>query len=157
MPAEQQPNSIEVNTRVERKQPDLPRYAIIPANALQPWDLSGTTVVEVALNGMPVNRRSLKRWDEERWFVSITAKDCDRIGADTGDEVHITLTVASTDLPAELEGLIRNQPRARTAWQRMTPSQQRMLRENVGMAKEPETRDRRARRALLGPESAGLG
>jgi hypothetical protein len=157
MPAEQQPNSIEVITRVERKQPDLPRYAIVPANVLQPWDLSGTTVVDVVLDGTPLDRRSLKPWDAERWFVSITAKDCDRIGTDTGDEVRITLTVASTDLPAELEGLIREHPRARVAWSRMTPSEQRMLRENVGMAKEPETRDRRARRALLGPESAGLG
>jgi len=55
---------------------------------------------------------------------------------------------ASTELPSELAALIAKNKAARAAWERLTPAQQRMLRENVAAGKQPATRARRAAREL---------
>ena len=99
---------------VGRKQLDLPRFAVVPAGLLQPWRLDGTTMVEVGINGIPVSRRTMKRWDDERWFVSITAQDCKAAGIDTGDRIELTLSRAAIDLPVELSALIA--ANARPLW-----------------------------------------
>jgi len=51
-------------------------------------------------------------------------------------------------MPDELRELLDRDPRAQAAWQRLTPSQQRMLREEILAAKSPETRRKRAVRSL---------
>lgn len=139
-----------IHTTVERKQADLPRFAVVPASAVAAWELSGTTAVEVHLNDAPAARRTIKRWDAERWFVSVTEDDCRRFRLTTGDEIKLTLRPAADDLPEELTELLRTEAAARAAWDRLTPGQQRMLREEVAAAKQPATRARRARKALLG-------
>lgn len=138
-----------IHTTVERKQDDLPRFAVVPASAVAAWELSGTTAVEVHLNDAPAARRTIKRWDAARWFLSITEEDCRRFRLTTGDKIKLTLWPASDDLPEELAELLRTAA-ARAAWERLTPGQQRMLREEVAAAKQPATRARRARKALLG-------
>jgi len=55
---------------------------------------------------------------------------------------------ASTALPAELSELLAKHKTARAAWERLTPAQQRMLREEVAAAKQSTTRARRAARML---------
>lgn len=139
-----------IHTTVERKQDDLPRFAVVPAAALAAWGLGGTTAVEVCVNDAPAARRTIKRWDAARWFVSVTEEDCRRFRLNTGDEVKLTLRPASEDLPAELSELLRSEGAARATWERLTPGQQRMLREEIAAAKQPATRARRARKALLG-------
>ncbi|MEA2560227.1 MAG: Bacteriocin-protection, YdeI or OmpD-Associated [Acidobacteriota bacterium] len=134
---------------VERKQPDLPRFVVVPAEAIAGWQLSGTTVIEIAINGVEATRRTIKRWDDRRWFLSITAEDCRLLGIDTGDRINLTLQVASADLPDELANLLRLNPLAAEAWGRLTASQQRDLREHVAAAKQSTTRARRAEAALL--------
>jgi hypothetical protein len=146
------PNDTAIRTTavVERKQPGLPRYAVVPASEVAPWGLAGTTTVEVEIDGVAVARRAIHRWDDDRWFVSVTDRDCKALGVDTGSTISLTLRVAPTALPEELERLIRGDDAARQAWERLTPSQRRMLREDVGAAKQSGTRARRARKALLG-------
>ncbi|MDE2849757.1 MAG: YdeI/OmpD-associated family protein [Acidobacteriota bacterium] len=141
-------STITLRSRVERHQPDLPRFVVVPDSAVASWKLGGTTVVEGTAGGFDLGRRSLKRWDADRWFLDLPGKWCRDAGVSTGDEVELTLRVASSALPAELARLIGESASAQAAWQRLTASQQRMLREHVLAAKRSETRERRARRGL---------
>ncbi len=120
----------------------------MPASAVAAWNLEGTTVVEGTLDGVDLGRRSLKRWDADRWFVDLPGTWCRNAGVSTGDGVELTLRIASSELPQELARLIAESATAQAAWRRLTASQQRMLREHVLAAKRPKTRERRARRGL---------
>ncbi len=142
-------SSVTVSTKVARKQPDLPRFAVVPARFLTEWHLSGTTVVDVLVNGAPVSRRTLKPWTEAAWFITITQADCDALGIETGSPITLELSLADERLPSELEELLASSTAARSAWQLLTAAQQRMLREHIAGAKKPETRARRAKQALV--------
>lgn len=143
------PKSVEVTVKVARKQEDLPRFVVIRSSVLKPWGISRTTTVEVAINNIRVERRTVKRWDDERWFLSITEKDCVRLGIDTGSAIQLNLKLASADLPKELATLIQIDRAAAALWAKLTSSQQRMLRDEIASAKQSATRARRARKALL--------
>lgn len=140
---------IQLVVTVDRKQPVLPRFAVVPAEILEPWRLSGTTVVETTINGTPVSRRTIKRWDDQRWFLSITAQDCKRLSIDTGDRITLDLRPAPDDLPAELSALLASHREAAAAWESFSEARRRDVREIVAAAKLPATRARRARAALL--------
>ncbi len=144
------PGTVTVRARIERKQDGLPRFVVVPAKAIAPWGLEATTVLDVSIDGSPSDRRTIKRWDEARWFVTVTEADCKRLGVDTGDAVTLALGVAEEEDPPELAALLRSSPRAASAWKGITPAGRRMIRENVAAAKKPETRANRARKALLG-------
>ena len=145
------PQNVRVKTDIERHTPELPRYAVIPADAIAVWKLGKeTTVVDLSLNGVPVERRTIKYWDDQRWFLSITAKDCRLLDVDTGDSIDIEMSLASTDLPKELQKMLDSNRAAEIAWGKLTSNQQRMLREEIAAAKRPATRKNRARRVLLG-------
>jgi hypothetical protein len=144
-------DAISLTVLVERKSPDLPNYAVVPNGVLQPWGLQGTTTVEGEINGIQIGRRSIKRWDEGRWFIEFPASLAHRAGFETGDRVRLELRVASVELPRELEELLKKEPRARETWDRLSESRRRMLREQVLSAKGSGTKIRRAREALLDP------
>lgn len=143
------PKSIEVTVKVARKHADLPRFVVIRSAVLKPWGISKTTTVEVAIDNKPVERRTIKRWDDDRWFLSITEKDCVRLGINTGSTIRLNLRLASADLPEEMATLIQTDRAAAAAWAKLTSSQQRMLRDEIASAKQSATRTRRARKALL--------
>ncbi|MFG0319534.1 MAG: YdeI/OmpD-associated family protein [Planctomycetota bacterium JB042] len=140
-------SDVELRAVVERKDASLPRYVVVPARAVAAWRLDGTTTVEGTLVGVPLGRRSLKRWDD-RWFLDLPAPLCARAGVDVGDRVALVLRRASEVPPAELEHVLASSRVARERWDRMTASRQRLLREHVAAAKRPETRERRARKGL---------
>lgn len=142
---------IEIRARIEQKQRDLPRYVVIPAAVVRGWRVDGTTTVTGAINGTALGRRSLKRWDEARWFVELTATLCRAAGVDVGDTVAVALERADATLPAELSDLLARDTAAAQRWRAMTASQQRMVREEVFAAKGAATRARRAARSLTGP------
>ena len=146
------PRQIELPAEIERKDKALPRFATFPLESVAAWALSGTTSVEVAINGTAVGRRNLKKWGKGRdvWFVDLPDRLCAQAGVETGDQAQITLRLAADDTPAELQALIKKNVKARAAWEQRTPSEQRMLRDHILEAKRPETRERRARKALLG-------
>lgn len=145
-------DALSLTVLVERKSPDLPMFAVVPDRLLQPWGLQGTTTVEGEVNGIQIGRKSLKRWDEGRWFLEFSASLANRAGFETGDRVRLELRVASVGLPRELEELLQAEPQARERWDRLSESRRRMLREHVFSAKGSETKIRRARKALLDPE-----
>ena len=140
---------ISVETKVERKQADLPRYAVVPARAIAAWKLRETTTVLLTLNGCDAGRKSLKPWDQDRWFVDVPETLCRAAKVDTGDAVRLELEIASEELPLELAELLAGDAGARRRWDGMTKAQQRMLRENVAAAKQSATRARRAAAALV--------
>jgi len=136
---------------IERKDPKLARFVTIPAKAISAWSLGETTTLNVRINAVDIGRRNIKRWDDKRWFIEIPNGTCRLVGVDTGDNVELELSIADAALPAELQAVIDSDPAALRAWQGLSASQQRMLRENVAAAKRPETRLARARRELFSP------
>jgi hypothetical protein len=141
-------DTIRVTAVIDRKHSELPRFVVVPTKAVASWGLEGTTVVEGTLNSVEMGRRTIKPWDEKRWFIELPQALCRKAGVDTGDSVTLRLRVASDGPPEELARLLATDPVANAAWQRLTPSQQRMVREDVAAAKQPATRERRAARAL---------
>ena len=137
-----------VTCQIQRKDPRLPRFVVIPTQLLTPWSLTGTTVTEANLSGTEVGRRTLKPWDAGRGFVELAEPICRLVGVETGDRVRVFSRLASTDLPAELAGVIAKHPRAKAARASLSVSQQRMIRKQVPAAKAADTRRRRAKRAL---------
>jgi hypothetical protein len=140
--------SIHVDAIIERKDPRLPRFIVVPDGAVKPWKLAETTTVTGLINGHELGRRSLKKWDEERWFIELPQPLCQGAGVDTGDRVELAIRMASGKLPDELATLIAADPRAKSAWERLTPGSRRMLREHVAVAKQSATRARRAATGL---------
>jgi hypothetical protein len=141
-------SAVNLLCEVERKDRRLPRFMVVPAQLLDGWKLDGTTVVEATVNGVAVGRRSLKKWDDDRWFVELAQPMCDRAGVDTGDRVKLSLRLASDELPEEIATLLAGSRRAQAAWAKLTLAQQRMLREEVFAAKSADARRRRAERGL---------
>jgi hypothetical protein len=140
---------LEARVAIERKHEGMAAFVVVPASKVAPWKLSATTTVEGTLDGIPLGRRSLHRWDERRWFVELRRDHLEALGKGPGDRADLVLRLASAELPAELQALIASSPKARENWESCTAAQQRMLREEILAAKAPATRERRARRALL--------
>lgn len=141
---------LEIRAIIKRKSPKLPRYIEIDSPYLVGWDLSGTTPVAISINGTEAGRRNLKPWGQGRsvWFLELPNEICNRVGIDDGDEVALTVYLASTALPAELSSLIERDATANKRWAQMTTSEKRMLADHVRQAKQATTRERRAVKAL---------
>jgi len=140
---------ITVTSKVIRHHPQFSRLVTIPLAKLAPWKLSGTTTVEGTINDTELGRRSLKRWDERKcWWIDLPEPLCKKAKLETGDTVKLTLRLASEGLPPELEQLLKDNPAAETRWSKLTPPQQRMLREEIFAAKTSATRLRRAEKIL---------
>ncbi len=149
--------AIEVIATVERKDASLPRFVVVPNYVIADWVMTGTTTVDGTVANTPLGRRSLKRWDEARWFIDLPEPLCQRAEIDTGATVRLTLRRASTALPATLEALLADDAGARDAWSRLTPARQRVVSEHVHAAKQPATQVRRAHRWLENVKSRAGG
>lgn len=77
--------------RITRKQPDLPRFVVVPAAIVA--DRSGAFDAMVSLNGQPPFPRRIHPWGkgQEVYFFNLTALHCARNRVDTGDICNITL------------------------------------------------------------------
>ncbi len=141
--------TVNVTSTIEHKHKGLPRFVCIPKARVDPWKLQGTTTVEASMNGVNIGRRSLKRWDDRNcWWMDLAEAVCRKANVETGDQVRLSLRIASEELPEELADLIKKNSRARSKWEQLTPAQKRMLREEVLSSKQASTRARRAARAL---------
>jgi hypothetical protein len=140
---------ISVVAKVTKHMPQFSRLATIPLDKVAPWKLSGTTTVEGTINGVDLGRRSLKRWDERNcWWIDLPDPLCKKAKIETGDEVTLTIRLASDDLPEELQDLLKTNRVAKSNWEKLTQPQQRMLREDIFAAKASATRRRRAEKIL---------
>jgi antitoxin component of MazEF toxin-antitoxin module len=129
--------------------PQFSRLVTIPLEKIAPWKLTETTVVEGEINGTPLGRRSLKRWDDRNcWWIDLPAAICKKAKLETGDDVELTIRLASEDSPEELTHLLKTNRVAKANWEKLTTAQQRMLREEIWAGKSTETRARRAGKVL---------
>lgn len=148
-----QPSTLHLSATLQRKDPRLPVFVVIPHGAVAGWKLTGTTIVDATVNGQALGRRSMKRWDASEaanWFIELTATLCERAGVAVGDALSLSLTLADTAPPVELEALLSQSPALRDAWGRVSESARRMGMEHVRSAKSEAARARRAA-ALLEP------
>jgi Bacteriocin-protection, YdeI or OmpD-Associated/Domain of unknown function (DUF1905) len=142
---------ISVTSTVIRHHPQFSRLVTIPLEAVRHWKLTGTTVVEGTINGTELGRRSLKHWEDRNcWWIDLPEPLCKRAALETGDRVSLRIGLASEELPDELKQLLKDDPKAKANWDKLTVAQQRMLREEIFAAKNGETRARRARKSLIG-------
>ena len=58
---------------VQQKHAELPACVEIPASAIAVWALDETTTELAAIEESRPTRRSLKRWDDDRWFINYRA------------------------------------------------------------------------------------
>lgn len=149
--AQETEQRVTVSATVRKKAPQLPAFVEIPSSAVAHWCLERTTTVLASFDGNRAVRRSLKPWDEERWFIDLPKRVLDSCGLEVGGVVEVDLVPVATELPVELADLLRGDSDAALRWERMTASRQRAIREHILSAAKPETRQRRAERALCGP------
>jgi hypothetical protein len=140
---------IEVVSTVIRHNPQFAPLVTISIDGIAPWKLLETTVVEGTINGIDFGRRSLKRWDERQcWWMDLPEQLCKKAGLETGDDVKLSIRIASEDLPEELKQLLQKDSTANARWEKLTKAQQRMLREEIFAAKTSAARTRRAEKIL---------
>lgn len=143
------PKTIKVRSTIIRHNPQFARLVTIPLDKVAPWKLTETTVVEGTINRVKIGRRSLKRWDDRNcWWIDLPEPLCKKAGLETGDDVELTIRLASEDLPEELQELLKKNSAARSRWEKLTKAQQRMLREDIFAAKSSTARVRRAEKVL---------
>jgi hypothetical protein len=137
---------VRLTTRLQRKDPRLPVYVVIPANSVKGWALAGTTVVEGSANGVAFGRRNIKAWGKGStdWFIEFTAPFCKTAELAVGDEIAVELQLADASTPAELLGLFEGNTRLAAAWAALSDSARRDAGEHIRAAKSPATRERRA-------------
>ena len=142
------PKQITITSTVTRHHPQFSRLVTIPLEAIAPWKLSDTTVVEGTINDTELGRRSLKRWDDRNcWWIDLPEPLCKRAKLETGDSVTLKIRLASDELPDELSQVLKDR-NAKAKWEKLTHAQQRMLREDIYAAKSSEARVRRAKKQL---------
>jgi Bacteriocin-protection, YdeI or OmpD-Associated len=139
---------IELQARVERKRPLLCAYVEVPASAVAGWRLTETTVVDGFIDDTALGRRTIKRWDERRWFVELPKALLQRAGIDIGQRVRLRLAPADESPPAEIAALLAADGDAAAAWAALSPALRRSMAETVRSAAAAATRERRARAAI---------
>lgn len=137
---------VRLSTRLERKDPSLPVYVVIPSRHVRPWSLTGTTVIEGTANGVPFGRRTIKAWGKgsDEWFVEFTAPFCKAARLKVGDRVALELRLADASTPMELERFIAKNKSLRAAWLELSARERRDAGEHIRAGKGQATRDRRA-------------
>lgn len=152
------PTTIRFSALLQRKDPRLPVFLVVPHAVVAPWGLRGTTVVEGDMNGHAIGRRSIKRWDaspDADWFVELAAPFCKAAGIAVGDALTVALSRASEEVPAELEALLADAPSLRDAWNRVSDAKRRATMEHIRAAKSAATRASRASTAVRALQAAG--
>lgn len=86
--------SLGLMARIQRKNPKLPRFIVVPGMLVADWGVTENVAVVGELNGVDMGRRSLKRWDAERWFIQVPEPVCKKANVDTGDMVTVTMLIA---------------------------------------------------------------
>lgn len=80
--------------KIQRKDPKLPRFIVVPSGLVSDWGVEENVTIVGELNGVDLGRRSLKRWDADRWFIQVPEPVCKKANVDTGDVVTLTMLIA---------------------------------------------------------------
>ncbi len=98
MPKKKTPKtSLGLMAKIQRKDPKLPRFIVVPSMLVSDWGLTENVTVTGELNGVDMGRRPLKYWDEERWFIQIPEPLCKKANVDTGSMVTVTIQIAADE------------------------------------------------------------
>lgn len=141
------PPPITFTASLQRKDPKLPVYVVVPYAQIAHWNLEATTMVEGTLNGQAFGRRSIKRMNaasDSDWFIEFTAPICKALGVEVDDKLNVALCLATTDVPKELADLLSANPPLRAAWNAVSDYSRRTSAEHIRAAKTEATRVRRA-------------
>lgn len=139
-------SKVNVSTRLERKDPRLPVYVVIPGRHVKLWHLARTTVIEGTANGFSFGRRTIKAWGKgsDDWFVELTSSFCKTAQLNVGDRVVLELQPADASIPVELENILSKNKGLTASWRALSDSQRRDASEYIRAAKAQVTRERRA-------------
>jgi len=137
--------SVSFHAAIERIAPEVPRFIVYLGKA---WDETGTFLVDVSLNGIPIGLRNLIPWKERGWHFGLSQAMCRKVGVETGDRVHVEMRRLGDTRPQELQELLKSNPKAENVWNTLSAGERRDFVLFVADAKKPETRMRRARRLL---------
>lgn len=137
---------VELSAQLQRKDPRLAVYVVIPGRYVQHWNLSGTTIIEGAANGFPFGRRTFKAWGKgtDDWFVEFTSPFCKAAGLGVGDPVSLNIRRADTSTPQELQAIFSKSGGLEVAWLALSERERRDAGEHIRAAKTQATRERRA-------------
>lgn len=135
-------------TTILRKQDDLPRFVMVPSEAVSALDQTAgkTFVVLCAIDAGVPFRRSVKPWGDGRWFLDLTDPQCTAAGVDTGDEIAIALSLAEQIPEILMDEIVQYD--LLPVWESLRPSDQRNIAEHIFAAKKPETAARRAAKII---------
>ncbi|MFK7802913.1 MAG: YdeI/OmpD-associated family protein [Anaerolineae bacterium] len=89
--------------------------------------------------------------DKEKKYLLISQKFLSQHKLKLGDSVEVRFNIANQDhvnLPAELEQALHDNEKAFKLWSRFTPGKKRGFATSVLSAKQPATREKRARTAI---------
>lgn len=138
--------STRFRARLQRHQPDLPVYVIVPDDLPARLGHGGTFVVEARSGDTGLGRRSVKPWGDGRWFMELTKSQLALLAAGPGDEVEVELREA----PAEHRELMRcvEQQGLGDAWRGLSEAQRRQMTEPVFAARRDATREARIAKVL---------
>ena len=132
---------------LQRKDPRLPVYVVVPYAHVAQWKLEATTMVEGTIHGQAFGRRSMKRMNatsHSDWFVEFTAPICKALGVRVGDELKLSLRLAATEIPQELQALLAQDPSMQASWNSLSEYTRRTTMEHIRAGKTEVTRLRRA-------------
>jgi len=137
---------VRLSTQLQRKDPRLPVYVVIPGRHVQAWRLTGTTVIEGTANGHPFGRRTIKAWGKgtDDWFVEFTAPFCKTARLNVAGRVVLELRLADSSAPKELESLLSKSKGLAAAWLAVSERWRRDAGEHIRAAEAQATRERRA-------------
>ena len=128
---------------IERHHPGLPVYLIVPGTVAAAIGRARTFVVEAAVNGDAVGRRSIKPRGDGRWFLELTKAQCARLEVGLGDAVTIRVRPAPEVPPARIAAL-----GLEARWARLSAAERRMLCEHVFAANKEATQTARIERVV---------
>lgn len=132
---------------LRRKDPRLPVYFVVPGAAAESLGVKSTSVVETAINGHALGRRTMKAWGKglDDWFVELPAPLMKSADLHVGDSIEVELQRADTSLPQELKREFSQHIALEVSWSKLTERQRREACEHVRSAKTLPARERRAK------------
>ncbi len=90
-------SSLGLMAKLQRKDPKLPRFVVVPNMLVSDWGVKENVTIVGELNGVNLGRRSLKRWDADRWFIQVPEPVCKKANVDIGDMVTVTMQIAENE------------------------------------------------------------
>lgn len=92
-----QESSLGLMAKLQRKDSKLPRFIVVPSMLVSDWGVENNVTIIGELNGVDLGRRSLKRWDADRWFIQVPDPVCKKANVDIGDMVTVTMLIAEDE------------------------------------------------------------